>query len=126
MSFAMQVLLATDSVGTLGKDGDAIMSQNVIAAQEVAVTAVEGLPIKLGSHGTPPRQGEGAKEPANGARTRSTLWNIVGYHSNCIQSNLRLKGGTSLGYWGLARVPPPMLVLPLLQRSENAMCSDHE
>ena len=41
--YAMQVALATDRVGTSGKDGVAIMSRNVIAAREVAATAAEGL-----------------------------------------------------------------------------------
>ena len=78
---AVQVALATDRVGTPGKDGGAITSRNVIAAREAAATAAEGLSIRRGSCGTPPYQGEGAREPANGAPTRLTLRNADRYHS---------------------------------------------
>ena len=81
MSHAVQVALATDHVGTPGKDGGAIMSRNVIAALEVTATAAEGLSIRRGSRGTPLRRGEGAGELANGAPTRLTLRNADGYHS---------------------------------------------
>ena len=77
----MQVVLATDRVGTPRKDGGSITSQNVIAAQEVAATVAEGFLIRCGSHSTPQRRGEGAREPANGARTRLMLRNVDGYHS---------------------------------------------
>ena len=52
---AVQVALATGSVGTPGKDGGAITSQNAIAAREVVVTEVEGSSIRRGRRGTPPR-----------------------------------------------------------------------
>ena len=78
---AVQVALATDRVGTPGKDGGAITSRNVIAAREAAATAAEGLSIRRGSCGTPPYRGEGAREPANGAPTRLTLRNADRYHS---------------------------------------------
>ena len=78
---AVQVALATDHVGTLGKDGGAITLRNVIFALELAATAAEGLSIRRGSCGTSPCRDEGAREPGNGAPTRLTLRNVDGYHS---------------------------------------------
>ena len=40
---AVQLALAIDCVGTLGKDEGAITSQNVIAVPEVAAAVAEGL-----------------------------------------------------------------------------------
>ena len=64
---AMQVALATDHVGTPGRDGAEIASQNVIAAQEAAAKAAEGLSMRCGSSGTPPRRGRGARKQTDGA-----------------------------------------------------------
>ena len=81
----MQVALATDCVGTPGKDEDAITLRNVIAAQEVAATTVatvvEGLSIKRGSLGALPHQGKRVREPENSVATRLTMQNVDGYHS---------------------------------------------
>ena len=68
-------------MGTLGKDGGAITLQNVIAAREVAATAVEGFSIRRESRETPLHRGEGAREPANGTCTRLMLRNVDGHHS---------------------------------------------
>lgn len=73
--------LATDRVGTLGKDRCAITSQNVITTQEVAAIVTEGLSIRCGSRGTPSHRCEGVRDPANGACTILMLRNIDEYHS---------------------------------------------
>ena len=52
---AVQVALATDHMGTLGKDGGTITLRNVIAAQQVAAMATEGFSIRFESRGIPPR-----------------------------------------------------------------------
>ena len=52
---AVQVALAIDRVGTPGRDGAEIASQNVIDAREAVAKAVEGLSMWRGGSGTPPR-----------------------------------------------------------------------
>ena len=47
--------LATDRVGTLGRDGAEITLQNVIVAREAVAKAAEGLSMQHGSSGTPLR-----------------------------------------------------------------------
>ena len=64
-----------------GKDGGTTTLQNVIAAWDVAATAVEGFSIRCGSYGTPLHHDEGAREPANGAPPRLTSRNVDEYHS---------------------------------------------
>ena len=51
----VQVALAIDHMGIPGTDGGAITLRNVIATWEVAATAAEGLSIRGGWRGTPPR-----------------------------------------------------------------------
>ena len=63
---AVQVALATDCVGTPGKDGAEIASQNVINARDAAAKAAEGLSMGRGGSGTPPRRGQGARKRTNG------------------------------------------------------------
>ena len=62
----VQVALATDHVGTLGRDGAEIASQNVINAREAAAKAAEGLSMRHGGSGTPPRRGKGARKRTDG------------------------------------------------------------
>ena len=59
---AVQVALATDRVGTLGRDGAQIASQNVIDSREAAAKAVEGLLMWRGSSGTATLPRQGGKE----------------------------------------------------------------
>ena len=59
--------LATDRVGTPLRDGAEMASQNVIAAREAAAKAAEGLSMRRGSSGTPPRQGKMARKRTDGA-----------------------------------------------------------
>ena len=73
--------LATNRMGTLGKDRGTITLQNVIATWELAATEAEGFSIRRGSCGTPPHSGEGAREPAKGAFMRLMLQNVDGYNS---------------------------------------------
>ena len=63
---AVQVALATDRVGTPGRDGAEIASQNVINAREAAAKAAEGLSMRRGGSGTPPRRGKGARKQTDG------------------------------------------------------------
>ena len=113
MSNAVQVALATDRVGTPGKDGGAITLENVIAAQEVAAIAAEGFSIRSGSRWTVPRRGEGAREPANGASTRLTLRNVDGHYSRldsqqCTERIMYDRRGDQPGVLG-ARCSPALL-----------------
>ena len=59
---AVHVEVATDHVGTPGKDGGTITLRNVIAAWEVAATVAEGFSIRRGCYGTPPHRGEEASK----------------------------------------------------------------
>ena len=63
---AVQVALATDRVGTPGRDGAEIASQNVIDAREAAAKAAEGLSMRRGGSGTPPHRGKGARKQTDG------------------------------------------------------------
>ena len=63
---AVQVALATDRVGTPGRDGAEIESQNVINARDAAAKAAEGLLMRRGCSGTPPRRGKGARKRTDG------------------------------------------------------------
>ena len=63
---AVQVALATDHVGTPGRDGAEIVSQNVINARKAAAKAAEGLSMRRGGSGTPPRRGKGARKQTDG------------------------------------------------------------
>ena len=62
---AVQVALATDRMGTPGRDGAEIVSQNVIATWEAAVKAAEGLSMRRGGNGTPPGRGRGPRKRAD-------------------------------------------------------------
>ena len=66
-SHAVQVALATDCVGTPGRDEAKITSRNVTAPQEVVAKAAEGLSMWRGSSWTPLRQSEDASKQTNGA-----------------------------------------------------------
>ena len=63
---AVQVALATDRVGTLGRDGAEIASQNVINAREVAAKAAEGLSMWSSGSGTPLHRGKGPRKRTDG------------------------------------------------------------
>ena len=52
---AVQVALSTKRVGTLGRDGAEIASQNVINAREAAAKVAEGLSMWRGGSGAPLR-----------------------------------------------------------------------
>ena len=58
--------LATNRVGTPGRDGAEIVSQNVINAQEAAAKAAEGLSMRCAGSGTPPHRGKGARKRTDG------------------------------------------------------------
>ena len=64
---AVQVALATDCVGSPGRDGAKIAAQNVIDAWEAAAKAAEGLSMWRSGSGMPPCRGKGARK-----RTDST------------------------------------------------------
>ena len=63
---SVQVALATYRVGTPGRDGAEIASQNVIDAREAAAKAAEGLLMRCGGSGMPLCQGNGARKQAGG------------------------------------------------------------
>ena len=68
LSFPRCEYLRNDAatVGTPGRDGAEIVSQNIIDAWEVVVKAAEGLLMRRGGSGTPPRRGKGARKWTDG------------------------------------------------------------
>ena len=64
--YAVQVALATNRVGTLGRDEAKITLQNVIATWEAVGKVVEGLSMRHGNSGTPPCQGKGGRKRTDG------------------------------------------------------------